>query len=199
MRNTKTLDLCLIALFTAIISIVSQFNIPLPGGVPMTLQTFIVPVAGIVIGSRRGFMATLLYVILGAIGIPVFHGLTGGLGSIMGPTGGFIISFPLMALLAGMFYELAVTLSGEKTGNGKIAIYYGLIVAGLMAGTLFNYAVGVLWFMIMTHNTLGAALSACVIPFIPTTIIKIILVLILAPALRHTLYQARLIGTENAA
>lgn len=199
MRNTKTLDLCLIALFTAIISIVSQFNIPLPGGVPMTLQTFIVPVAGIVIGSRRGFMATLLYVILGAIGIPVFHGLTGGLGSIMGPTGGFIISFPLMALLAGMFYELAVTLSGEKTGNGKIAIYYGLIVAGLMAGTLFNYAVGVLWFMIVTHNTLGAALSACVIPFIPTTIIKIILVLILAPALRHTLYQARLIGTENAA
>ena len=199
MRNTKTLDLCLIALFTAIISIVSQFNIPLPGGVPMTLQTFIVPVAGIVIGSRRGFMATLLYVILGAIGIPVFHGLTGGLGSIMGPTGGFIISFPLMALLAGMFYELAVTLSGEKTGNGKIAIYYGLIVAGLMAGTLFNYAVGVLWFMIVTHNTLGAALSACVIPFIPTTIIKIILVLILAPALRHTLYQARLIGTANAA
>lgn len=199
MRNTKTLDLCLIALFTAIISIVSQFNIPLPGGVPMTLQTFIVPVAGIVIGSRRGFMATFLYVILGAIGIPVFHGLTGGLGSIMGPTGGFIISFPLMALLAGMFYELAVTLSGEKTGNGKIAIYYGLIVAGLMAGTLFNYAVGVLWFMIVTHNTLGAALSACVIPFIPTTIIKIILVLILAPALRHTLYQARLIGTENAA
>ena len=199
MRNTKTLDLCLIALFTAIISIVSQFNIPLPGGVPMTLQTFIVPVAGIVIGSRRGFMATLSYVILGAIGIPVFHGLTGGLGSIMGPTGGFIISFPLMALLAGMFYELAVTLSGEKTGNGKIAIYYGLIVAGLMAGTLFNYAVGVLWFMIVTHNTLGAALSACVIPFIPTTIIKIILVLILAPALRHTLYQARLIGTENAA
>lgn len=199
MRNTKTLDLCLIALFTAIISIVSQFNIPLPGGVPMTLQTFIVSVAGIVIGSRRGFMATLLYVILGAIGIPVFHGLTGGLGSIMGPTGGFIISFPLMALLAGMFYELAVTLSGEKTGNGKIAIYYGLIVAGLMAGTLFNYAVGVLWFMIMTHNTLGAALSACVIPFIPTTIIKIILVLILAPALRHTLYQARLIETENAA
>ena len=199
MRNTKTLDLCLIALFTAIISIVSQFNIPLPGGVPMTLQTFIVPVAGIVIGSRRGFMATLSYVILGAIGVPVFHGLTGGLGSIMGPTGGFIISFPVMALLAGMFYELAVTLSGEKTGNGKIAIYYGLIVAGLMAGTLFNYAVGVLWFMIVTHNTLGAALSACVIPFIPTTIIKIILVLILAPALRHTLYQARLIGTENAA
>ena len=199
MRNTKTLDLCLIALFTAIISIVSQFNIPLPGGVPMTLQTFIVPVAGIVIGSRRGFMSTLLYVILGAIGIPVFHGLTGGLGSIMGPTGGFIISFPLMALLAGMFYELSVTLSGEKNGNGKIAIYYGLIVAGLMAGTLFNYAVGVLWFMIMTHNTLGTALSACVIPFIPTTIIKIILVLILAPALRHTLYQARLIGTENAA
>ena len=165
----------------------------------MTLQTFIVPVAGIVIGSRRGFMATLSYVILGAIGVPVFHGLTGGLGSIMGPTGGFIISFPVMALLAGMFYELAVMISGERDGNRKAVIYYGLTIAGILAGTLFNYAVGVLWFMLMTHNTLGAALSACVIPFIPTTIIKIVLVLILAPALRHTLYQARLIGTANAA
>jgi len=199
MRNSNSLDLCLIALFTAIISIVSQFNIPLPGGVPMTLQTFIVPVAGIVIGSRRGFMATLLYVILGAIGVPVFHGLTGGLGSIMGPTGGFIISFPVMALLAGMFYELAVMFSGERDRNGKAAIYYGLTIVGILAGTLFNYVVGVLWFMIMTHNTPGAALSACVIPFIPTTIIKIVLVLILAPALRHTLFQARLIGNAKAA
>ncbi|SFG62199.1 biotin transporter BioY [Oribacterium sp. WCC10] len=199
MKSTKTLDLCLIALFTAVITVVSQFNIPLPGGVPMTLQTFIIPVAGIVLGSRRGFFSALSYVILGSIGVPVFTGLSGGLGSILGVTGGFIISFPFIALSAGLFYEMAVKLSGEREGTGKIIIYYALILSGILIGNILNYGIGVLWFMTMTHNTLGAALAACVIPFIPTTLLKNVLILILGPALRHTLYQARLIGTANAA
>ncbi len=199
MRSTKTLDLCLIALFTAVIAVVSQFNIPLPGGVPMTLQTFIIPVAGIVLGSRRGFTSALIYVLLGAVGIPVFTGLTGGFGIIMGVTGGFIISFPFIALSAGLFDELAVKFSGNKSGSRRAFTYYAVVFLGIIIGNILNYGIGTVWYMAMTHNTLGAALAGCVIPFIPTTLIKNILVLILGPALKHTLYQARLIQTVNAA
>lgn len=198
MRSTKTLDLCLIALFTAVIAVVSQFNIPLPGGVPMTLQTFIIPVAGIVLGSKRGLTSTLIYVILGAIGIPVFTGLTGGLGKIIGVTGGFIISFPFIALSAGLFDELGLRVSGNQDGTQKNISYYALVLTGVLIGNLFNYGIGTLWYVAMTHNTFAAALSSCVIPFIPTTILKDILIVVLGPALKHTLYQARLINTAYA-
>ncbi len=165
----------------------------------MTLQTFIIPVAGIVLGSKRGFTSALIYVLLGAIGIPVFTGLTGGFGVVMGVTGGFIISFPFIALSAGLFDELAVKLSSDKTGNKKAFTYYIIVLLGIVIGNLLNYGIGTIWYMAMTHNTLAAALAGCVIPFIPTTILKNILVLILGPALKHTLYQARLIQTVNAA
>lgn len=198
MRNTKTLDLCLIALFTAVIAVVSQFNIPLPGGVPMTLQTFIIPVAGIVLGSRRGLTSTLIYVILGAIGIPVFTGLTGGLGKIIGVTGGFIISFPFIALSAGLFDELGVRISGRQKGAQKNISYCALVMTGVLIGNLFNYGIGTLWYVAMTHNTFSAALASCVIPFIPTTILKDILIVVLGPALKHTLYQTRLLHAASA-
>ena len=96
MQNRKSslsvTDLCYIALFTALIAVLAQISIPLPGGVPLTLQTLAVPLAGIVLGPRRGTFSTLLYVLLGAIGIPVFANFTGGLGIVLGVTGGFIIS-----------------------------------------------------------------------------------------------------------
>ena len=199
MRSNKTLDLCLIALFTAVIAIVSQFNIPLPGGVPMTLQTFIIPVAGIVLGSKRGFTSALIYVLLGAVGMPVFTGLKGGLGSVLGVTGGFIISFPFIAFAAGLFDELAVKFSHDKDGVQRSITYYGIVLLGIILGNIVNYGIGTVWFMAMTHNSLGAALAGCVIPFIPTTILKNVLILVLGPALKHTLYQAHLINVASAA
>ena len=96
-----------IALFTAVICMISQLpGIPLPGGVPMTLQTLIIPLAGIVLGPADGFIAALLYLILGMIGLPVFSGFTAGIGILMGATGGFLVSFPLMPLLAGLYFSI---------------------------------------------------------------------------------------------
>ena len=89
-------DICYIALFTALIAILAQISIPLPGGVPLTLQTFAVPLAGLVLGSKRGTIATVVYVLLGAVGVPVFSNFTVGLGIVLVLTGGFIVSFPLM-------------------------------------------------------------------------------------------------------
>ena len=174
-----TLDLCLTAIFTAIISILAQISIPMPAGVPMTLQTLAVPLAGIVLGAKRGTISTLLYVLLAAIGVPVLAGLTGGIGAVFGMTGGFIFSFPLMALAAGL-----VANRGTKSP---------LLWLGLVLGAVINYAVGTVWFMFVTGTAFGAAFAACVLPFIPTSIIKILLAGLLGTLLRKTLVRAGLL------
>ena len=147
-------ELCRIALFTALIAVCSQFSIPLPGGVPMTLQTLIIPIAGIVLGARGGTIATIVYLLLGAVGLPVFAGFSGGLDKLVGMTGGFLISFPLIAWFGGMFSR-----------NNKYL------------KTILGIAVG----------------AACVVPFIPTAIIKIILAAYLGILLKKTLTKAHLL------
>ncbi len=93
-------NLVQIAAFTALLAIMAQISIPMPAGVPMTMQTLAVPLAGLILGANRGTLATVLYVLLGIFGVPVFAGFSGGPGIAFGITGGFIISFPLMAYLA---------------------------------------------------------------------------------------------------
>ena len=160
MKKLSIQDLCLIGVFAAIIVVLGQISIPMPYGVPMTLQTFIIPFAGIVLGAKRGTLATLIYVILGAVGLPVFAGFAGGISIVFGPTGGFILSFPIMAWLAGKAAE-------------KEHILW--LFAGLTTGTLLNFLCGMLMFSLITSNSLATAFLACVLPFIPTAIIKIIL------------------------
>lgn len=168
-------DICLIGLFVAITAILAQFSIPMPYGVPMTLQTFIIPLGGLLLGAKRGFLAALVYVLLGAFGVPVFASFSGGLGVVLGATGGFIISFPLMPFLAGL---------GMKRG-GQPAL-----ILGLVGGALINYLVGMIWFSAMTGNSLQTAFIACVLPFIPTAIIKIILVDLVGVRCRRLLLRA---------
>ena len=187
MQNRKSslsvTDLCYIALFTALIAVLAQISIPLPGGVPLTLQTLAVPLAGIVLGPRRGTFSTLLYVLLGAIGIPVFASFTGGLGIVLGVTGGFIISFPIMALFAGF---------ASTKGVKNPALWMWLIL-----GALVNYAVGTVWCMFVAGLDLAGALAACVIPFIPTAILKIILAGFLGMMLRNTMMKANVLQPEG--
>ena len=100
--NFKTLDLCMIGVVTAVIVIMAQISIPMPLGVPMTMQTFAITLAGIILGSKKGAVASLIYVLLGAVGVPVFANFSGGYQLLVGPTGGFIISFPIMAFIIGL-------------------------------------------------------------------------------------------------
>ena len=76
--NFKTLDLCMIGVVTAVIVIMAQISIPMPLGVPMTMQTFAITLAGIILGSKKGAVASLIYVLLGAVGVPVFANFSGG-------------------------------------------------------------------------------------------------------------------------
>lgn len=176
-------DMCLIGVFAAMITAVSQISIPMPYGVPMTLQTLIIPLAGIIIGARNGTLATLMYVLLGAIGLPVFAGFTGGIGAVLGPTGGFIISFPFVAYAAGL---------GSRSGS-KLHLTMGLII-----GALVNYGVGVLLFCILLDSSVSTALAACVLPFIPTAIIKMVIAGFIGTKVRDILEHRRINCDKSA-
>ena len=169
-------ELCQIALFTAVIAAGAQIAIPLPGGVPFTLQVTTISLAGLVLGPRKGSMATIVYVLLGAAGVPVFAHFTGGIGIVLGPTGGFILSFPLLALVAGL---------GEQTGK----LYW--TYAGLATGTAVNLLVGMLYFSLVLGTSLAAAFAVTVAPFIPTSAIMIILLPLLGRGIKATLVAAR--------
>src|SRR5690625_2756695 len=93
MRSPRLRNMIFIALFSAIIGIFAQIAIPLPFGVPITGQTLAIGLAATILGSRHSTYSTILYILLGAIGIPVFAQFTAGLGVVVGPTGGFLIGF----------------------------------------------------------------------------------------------------------
>jgi biotin transport system substrate-specific component len=168
-NKLKTLDMVYIAIFTVLIAICSWITIPTL--VPFTLQTFAVFCTVGLLGGRRGTLAVLLYIILGAVGIPVFAGFTGGIGFLFGPTGGYIIGFLACALL----YWLITKLFGNKTLVSIISMITGLAVL---------YIFGTVWFMIIYSQNSGAVglatvLGWCVIPFIIPDLIKIAVAILL--------------------
>ena len=172
-KKVNVTNLTQIGLFTALIVVFSQISIPLPLGVPLTLQTFIIPVAGIVLGSKNGVISVLLYILLGAMGLPVFSNFRSGLGHIIGPLGGFILSFPIMAFLAGF----------KASAKNKF-----LLPVCLILGSSLNFLAGMLWFMVVTQVSLTGAFYATVLPFIPTGLLSMMMALIVGRAIRKRLH-----------
>ena len=164
-RSKSTVsDFCFIGIMAAVTAVMAQISIPMPMGVPMTMQTFAVTLAGIILGSRRGALSMLVYLLIGVVGVPVFSNFTGGLPSLVGPTGGFLVSFPIMAYLIGLGIEFKNRL---------------VVVLLLILGTLSNYVIGVLFYTVITGSSVIAGITACVLPFIPTAVLKAILASIL--------------------
>lgn len=102
MMKIKTVDLVLAALFAAIIAVMSQISIPTPFGVPVSLQTFAVALCGYFLGAKKGTAALLVWIAVGAAGVPVFTGFKGGFAVLLGLTGGFIYGFIPLVLLCGL-------------------------------------------------------------------------------------------------
>ena len=165
----KTRDLVLIALFAALIALCAWITIP--SFVPFTMQTFAVFMAASLLGGKRGTLAVLVYILLGAVGLPVFSGFNSGLGYLAGKTGGYIIGF----------IALALTMWGVTKIGGRGWVVRGI---GMVAGLLVCYAFGTAWFMNVYIRTSGpvtlmTVLSWCVIPYIIPDLVKIALALYL--------------------
>lgn len=138
-------DLVFIAVSTALISIFSQVIIPLPSGIPLTLQTFMIALSGFVMGSLKGSAAVLVYIAVGAVGVPVFTGFQGGLGALLGVTGGFIIGFIPLAFMCGinvdnrflkMFFALIGIVLCHSFGVLRFADYSGDLRSAFFAASL---------------------------------------------------------------
>ena len=196
-KRIRTLDLAYIAIGAAIIAVCSWITIPTP--VPFTLQTFAVFAILLILGGPRGTLAIVTYVALGAIGVPVFSGFTGGIAVLLGKTGGYIIGFIIIGLLftaASKFTSTNrltpasdVSRSSKNpfsSNNSKKTI---LEIASLILGLLVCYAFGTAWFMYIYMRDTGSiglvsVLSMCVFPFIVPDLIKLALAYIVARRVR---------------
>lgn len=161
--SNKTRDIVYMSVFTAMISICSWISIP--ASIPFTLQTMGVFMTVGLLGGKRGTLTVLTYILLGAIGVPVFAGLTGGISVLLGTTGGYIMGFLLSALL----------MWGIETIMGRNQI---VLAFSMIAGLIVCYVFGTAWFMLIyTQHSgvigLSTVLGLCVIPFIIPDLIKI--------------------------
>ena len=173
----RTLDMAYIALFAVLIAVCAWISIP--ATVPFTLQTFGIFLAVGVLGGKRGTLAVLVYLLLGAVGIPVFAGFSGGVGCLLGSTGGYLVGFLFTALVMWAMERLM----GKKLWVLALSMLLGLVVC---------YAFGTVWFMLVYARTTGeigllTALGWCVFPYILPDLIKIALALVLCRRLAGVL------------
>jgi len=155
------------ALFIALIIIGSHISIRLPlSPVPIVLADFFVMLAGLFLGLKYGALAVVLYLFLGIIGLPVFSNGGSGFAFILGPTGGFLIGYLLLVIAVG-----------KLTTRKKYTPLKNLIA--IIIGNILLYTSGVIWIKITLNLELPAATAMALIPFLPGTIIKIVLTMIL--------------------
>ena len=169
-RRFDTWDLAIMGLGIALIAVCSWISIPMT--VPFTLQTFAVCLIAALLGLRRGLWTVLCYILLGAVGAPVFAGFKGGFGALLGVTGGYIVGF--------LFTALVVGLASERWGR-KLKV----LVPAMILGILLCYAFGTAWLVLVyTKNSgpigVGTALGWCVLPYIPADAAKLLLASLLS-------------------
>ena len=170
-------DLCLMAMFTALMAVFSWISIPAPAPlVPFTLQTFGIFIALELLGGKRATLSILCFILLAAVGAPVLAGFSGGLGVLFGSTGGYILGF----LLMGAIYWLVESQLGK-------ALWVRIV--SLLAGLLLCYAFGTIWFTVLYSRDngnigIGTALLWCVVPFLLPDLAKLALAFGIGNAVR---------------
>ncbi len=172
----------LAALLAAVCAVCSWISIPLPfTPVPINLGTLAVFLAGGILGWKYGSISVLVFVLLGAAGLPVFHGFTGGMGIITGPTGGYIVGYIVAAFLTGIMID--TYFRSHRTGENK-AVTYTVLALAMALGLFACYVMGTAWFMHISGTGLKASLLMCVVPFLIGDAIKIVAASILVRKLR---------------
>lgn len=173
MPRLRTRDLTLVALFTALTAVCAWISVPVPAPfVQFTMQTFAVFATLLALGGKRGTYAVAAYLILGAVGAPVFSNFRGGVGVLLGTTGGYILGFLFQALL----YWLMTAKLGESMKVRVSASVLGLVLC---------YAFGTAWYLALYARTgspmgLMTALGYCVFPFVLPDLLKLALAVLLA-------------------
>lgn len=184
MNRKSTFYLVLCAFFAALTAAAAQLSVPI-GPVPVSLATFAVYLAGGILGAGGGAVSQMVYVLLGAAGLPIFAGLKGGAAVLAGPTGGYLAGYIFCALITGA--------GAQRFGRKPLPLVLSMIL-----GTLVCYAFGTAWFCFLTKRGLAESLALCVYPFLPGDAAKIAASAALVPALSRALAHIAPRGRKTA-
>jgi biotin transport system substrate-specific component len=173
----KTTDLILVALFAAMTAIGAQISVPVMPKVPFTLQVFSVLAAGAILGARRGAYSQLVYLLLGAVGLPVFARFGAGFPVLFGPTGGYLWSYPIAAFVVGLAADRAAA-DGDRR-------FVPLVAAAMGLGLAVIYGLGIVGLVLFgALPTLARAAQVGVVPFLWLDLVKAGVALLVAQRVR---------------
>lgn len=176
-------ELVTIALLAAVLCILAPLSIPI-GPVPISLTNLVLYFFVFIVGTRRTSIAFIIYMLLGMVGLPVFSGFSGGLGKLVGPTGGYIIGFLPMVIVMGLFLEK------HRKVSVKNIILNSIVME---VCTWIPYLLGTAWLAYSAKMTFTAALAVGVLPFIVEDLIKMVLAAIVAPGIHGQLLKGHLV------
>jgi len=174
-RTFSTQTITMVAMLTAVLSVLSIIEIPMPSGVPVTLQTFAVALCGYVLGHRKGTLSIALYLFLGFLGVPVFTGMAGGIDKLFGFTGGFLYGFLFLAFFCGI---------GIRFHNKIPTILSGI------AGLLICHIFGAFHYSIIAELEFVPAFLLVSVPYLIKDILSVIGAYLVSLAVRRSLRQA---------
>lgn len=169
-QKISTRTITTIGLMTAVACVLGPLSIPI-GAVPLSLTSLAVYLQAYLLGWRKGAFSYVLYLLLGAAGLPVFSGFSGGLAKLVGPTGGYLIGYLFTVIVSGWFIER------YENSPWKVAL-------GMVLGAAFNYALGVSWLALQANLAFGTAMMAGMLPFLPGDAAKLALSLLLGKKLK---------------
>lgn len=186
--NSKIRTMCYIALMAALLCISAPYTINV-GPIPISLASFVVYLAGAVLGLKAGTAAVGIYILLGAVGLPVFSNFGAGFAKIAGATGGYILGYLPCAAITGI--------GAQYLGDRKINCFGKQLPWSypvfMLAGTFVLYLLGTIWFVVQAGSTFAKALPLCVFPFLPGDAVKIVVASVLGSVLRGRLKKMGLI------
>lgn len=181
-RRISTKDMVLCGMFAAVLTVISQISVPVPP-VPITIQVFGVTLVGIVLGWKRGIMAVLVYILLGAVGLPIFSNFMGGMGVLTGMTGGYIIGWPFIALLCGI----------RHTHNNRYVNLILTILCSLLGLAIMETLGGLQWAALSGDMTIKAIFVYSMTMFVPKDILLTILAIFIGNGIRRLLSRASIL------
>ncbi len=175
-NKSKVYQMTSIGVMAAVICILGPLSIPI-GLVPISITNLAIYITLYALGMKKGTLSLIIYLLVGSAGVPVFSAFTSGATKLLGPTGGYLIGFIFMALIAGFFID-------------RFFDRRYLCIVGMVLGTAVCYIFGTAWLAYQANISAGAALAAGVIPFIPGDLAKIIISAYIGPKIRHSLIKA---------
>lgn len=178
-------QLAIIGVMTAVTCILAPFSVPI-GPVPISLTNLAIYFSLYILGTKNGTISYLVYLLIGIIGLPVFSGFTSGPEKLIGPTGGYLIGFIPMAIIAGIFIKKSISM--DNLWIGRILGMFGMIL-----GTVIAYIFGTAWLAYQADMDFQAALWVGVIPFIPGDLVKMVLAVLAGPQIWKQLVRAGLV------